>query len=96
MGGSTAKRKPVTPPTVRTDRDRIMILLGIGLIVLLLVTVYVSMFNGGSRPGRKIRGPVRNPDVSSVTIPVLPTGRVMGREGMSTRSGGNLTTSDFR
>lgn len=83
----------MTPRTVRTRHDRIMILIGVFLILLFLVAAYVSILGGDRKPARKIRGPVRNPDVSSVTVPGLPTGRLMRQEGVGTRPRVNLTTS---
>lgn len=71
-----------------------MILLGVVLILLFLVTVYVSISDSDREPAQKIRGPVRNPDVSSVTVPGLPTGRLMSQEGVVAQPTGNLATSE--
>jgi hypothetical protein len=79
MGGSTPKTRPTTPLTVRTKRDRIMIIIGVALVLLFLLAAYVSIDLGGRKTRPKHRGPVRNPKVSSVTFPGFGLGRLMSQ-----------------
>lgn len=90
MGEPEPKTRPTTPRTVRTKRDRIMIFIGVALILLFALAVYVSIHDSDRKPGPKNRGPVRNPKVSSLTVPGSDTKRLMSHERAWARSLGDL------
>jgi len=60
------KRRAPEPRRTRTDRDWIMMAIGVSLIVFFLVGGYMSLREREKNPGRRIRGPVRNPKTSCV------------------------------
>lgn len=55
-----SKRAP-EPSRTRTNRDWIMIVLGVFLAVLFFVAGYTSYTGSDTKPSRKIRGPVKDP-----------------------------------
>lgn len=59
-----SKRAP-EPSRTRTNRDWIMIVLGVFLAVLFVVAGYTSYTGSDTKPSRKIRGPVKDPKRSS-------------------------------
>ncbi|MBM3299760.1 MAG: hypothetical protein FJY85_07380 [Deltaproteobacteria bacterium] len=80
---ATTRTDQVTPEPSqgRTDRDRIMIFLGVFLVILFIVTSYVSL-GGSDAPRRpKIRGPVKDPKRLSLLqeAALLPTEKPLRR-----------------
>lgn len=66
MRENTTRRKFLEPSIVRTDRDPVMIFVGVALILLFLVSGYISLTQSDRQPAaNKIRGPVKNPNPSS-------------------------------
>ncbi len=60
------KNKMVEPSTTRTNRDGIMIVLGVVLIVFFVVAGYLTLTRSDSQPNNnKTRGPVKDPSRSS-------------------------------
>jgi hypothetical protein len=57
-----AKRKKAPDPSItRTDKDWVMILIGLTLIALFAYGGYTSMFEGNKGASHKIKGPVKDP-----------------------------------
>ncbi len=61
MTQRTSKQKKTLPSQTRTDKDKTMIVLGVLLIVLFILFIYFSVGSQTFEPGRKSKGPVRNP-----------------------------------
>lgn len=61
MTRTIVKRKSPRPRKTRTNRDWVMIMIGIGLIIFFLVAGYVGIGERGKGPVQKKRGPVKNP-----------------------------------
>lgn len=62
MNAEPRRRKTPEPGTTRTDRDRVMIVLGVFLTLLLLAAGYVSIGGPDGTPATRKRGPVKHPD----------------------------------
>jgi hypothetical protein len=62
---SSRQRRTIETATTRTDRDWIMVVLGVLLIVAFLVAGYLSLGSTPKSPSTKPRGPVKNPARSS-------------------------------
>ncbi|MEW6349164.1 MAG: hypothetical protein AB1646_08885 [Thermodesulfobacteriota bacterium] len=58
--GNVPERAPA-PSRTRSNRDPVMILLGVVLILFLLTAGYQGVFRGDKKPVKKYRGPVRDP-----------------------------------
>lgn len=69
MPQSRIKRTPPEPSTIRTDRDWVMMALGIGLILLFLIGGYISLSPSGAPTAPKIRGPVKDPKKLGLLAP---------------------------
>jgi hypothetical protein len=61
MKGYSQKTRMAEPRKTRTNRDWVMILLGVCLIISFLVGGYLSLTGSQQTPVRKFRGPVRDP-----------------------------------
>jgi hypothetical protein len=61
---SGARREAPVPRRTRTNRDWVMISLGVLLICLFLVAGYLSLAPRGKETGGPLRGPVKNPNTS--------------------------------
>lgn len=55
------KNSPPEASIVRTNKDWIMIILGVALILFFFVVGYVAILQEGRNPGQKFRGPVKDP-----------------------------------
>ncbi|MFH1113103.1 MAG: hypothetical protein V1792_04210 [Pseudomonadota bacterium] len=62
MTAEPRRTKTPEPGTTRTDRDRVMIVLGVFLTLLLLAAGYVSIGSPDGNPAPRKRGPVKHPD----------------------------------
>ena len=66
MKESTGKGRPRTPRRTRTDRDWVMMVLGVLLIVFFVVAGYAAL-NGREDAARsRKRGPVKDPKAAAV------------------------------
>jgi len=63
------KRTPPEPSTIRTDRDWVMMALGVGLILLFLVGGYMSFSPSDAPAVPKNRGPVKDPKKLGLLAP---------------------------
>ena len=61
MSRVPGKNSPPEPSIVRTNKDWIMIILGVALILFFFVAGYVAILQEGRSPGQKFRGPVKDP-----------------------------------
>lgn len=55
------KNTPPEPSVTRTDKDWVMLFLGMALILFFLGVGYLTVSEDGRKPAQKIRGPVKDP-----------------------------------
>jgi len=66
LAHTAVNKKVVEPSSTRTDRDWVMIVLGVILVLFSFASVYLSFKGSDTRPvNNKIRGPVKDPTRSS-------------------------------
>jgi hypothetical protein len=66
LRGNNKENRVLEPATTRTDRDLVMVVLGLLIIVIFLVAAYLAITEGNRGPARKIRGPVKFPQTSGL------------------------------
>ncbi len=72
MARSLMKGRTPEPSGTRTDRDRVMIVLGIGLTLVFLVAGAVSLMGPEDSASPRPRGPVKHPAKSELRMPDAP------------------------
>lgn len=74
MNRTTRKGRSPAPKKIRTNGDRVMIVIGVCLIIFFLVAGFVGMGNEGEVPTKRKRGPVKNPKALGLLWDREPTG----------------------